>query len=99
MNREAAFRRAVSDLADFAITDDMVYWDSLPEKVNQELGAHFADLSQASGPDVPLKNMLWAAKSLEMVAPTVAYLLPPELSERLEAMVSAREALEGELGS
>lgn len=99
MTREAAFRQAVSDLVDFAITDDMVYWDSLPEKVNQELGVHFADLSQACGPDVPLKKVLWAAKSLEIVASTVAYLLPPELFQRLEAMLSARDSLQGELGS
>ena len=87
---EARFREAAGKLVDLVFTEDMEYFDSLPGKVERELGTPLAALSDSLNENRPLEAIRSAAVLVEEIAEEIQQYVPPELGLLIREMRESR---------
>ncbi|MEW2082595.1 hypothetical protein [Streptomyces sp. NPDC005283] len=73
-------------LIDIVFTDDMLYFDSLPEAVDRELGTPLSMLGNALDEGGSPAELLRAARLVDSVAAEWAAALPADLARLIDDM-------------
>ncbi|MDG9678129.1 hypothetical protein [Micromonospora sp. DH14] len=90
------FLRSARELVDLIFTDDMGYFDSLPEVVDRELATPLAGLLNALSDDCELEDVVGAAKLVVEVAVQIQSALPPELAALIGNLERGRQELQSD---
>ncbi|WP_328418262.1 MULTISPECIES: hypothetical protein [unclassified Micromonospora] len=85
-----AFREAAQSLVDLVLTEDMVYFDGLPDRVDRELGTPLAGLGSALSEGRELSAILDMARLVEEIADEIRPSLPEDLASAISDMATAR---------
>jgi hypothetical protein len=92
VSEEETFRQSVRNLINVVFTEDMEYFDSLPEKVDRELGPPLSVLIDLVEDLTKTERLLSAAQIVEEIAAEMQDQLPADLAQLILAMSRARKA-------
>jgi hypothetical protein len=91
VNEEETFRQSVRNLINVVFTEDMEYFDSLPEKVDRELGPPLSVLIGLVEDPTNATRLLSAAQIVEEVSAEIQDQVPADLAQLILAMSGARK--------